>query len=525
METMRGASHAPKHLPRRDFLKLSLGAAGYTRLALGGAAGAGLFAAVAPTTPAAAQTGEVIVAMPRPIRAVDARLHVSTEEQQPFVHLYDGLTWMDETLEVQPALAESWESVDPNTWRFTLRQGVKFHNGEDFTAESVKFSFDQYVSMDPPYNYIYLWDETWPPEVEVEGPDSVIIRTPAPSPILLRWITRIGMLPQAALEPGYAEAPIGTGPFKFVEWKLGESVTVEAFEGYWNGAPRIERITWRTIPEAASRLAALQAGEIDLAWDVPPDRLGELTPPDFTVLENPTSQIGTLPINFRNPDAPVADVRVRRALTMAIDGPGLIEALLAGKAIPSRGLAPQVVYAAADTGGYPPRDVEAAKALLAEAGYPDGFELNIMFSPGEFPQDTAIIEAIMGQLSEIGVTANLQEFDGAEFLERIDTPDWDVANDGAGAWMGDAQFFLDAAGNVPGYTSAEVDALIEDASAAGDPKRRVELLGQAQQIVWDDVPFLWSFDRVSLHGLNARVTGAQFIPTNRVAFHKAEITE
>ena len=504
-------------LLRRDMLKLGLGLA---------SAGVGLGGALPPlaqTQRAAAQSTGIVVAMPRPIRAIDARLHVSTEEQQPFVHLFDGLTWMDESLDVRPALAESWESVDPQTWRFKIRQGVKFHNGEDFTAESVKFSFDQYVNMDPPYNYIYLWDAAWPPEVEVESDDTVVIRTPAPSPVLLRWITRFGMLPQAATDPGFAEAPIGTGPYKFVEWALGESVTVEAFPDYWDGAPKIERITWRTIPEAASRLAALQAKEIDLAWDVPPEQLDQLTPPDFTVLENPTSQVGTVPFNFRNAESPIADVRVRRAMTMAIDGQGLIDALLAGKAIASRGLAPQVVYAAADTGGYPARDVEGAKALLAEAGYPDGFDATIIFSAGEFPQDTAIMEAIMGQLSEIGINATLTEFDGAEFLERRDAPDWDFTNDGAGAWMGDAQFFIDSAGNVGAFESDEVVSLVAQASSAASEEERVKILGEAQQMIWDEVPYLWSFDRVSLHGMNARVVGAEFIPTNRVAFHRAEL--
>jgi ABC-type transport system substrate-binding protein len=522
-ERFRAQDRVPGHVTRRGMLKLCLGATGATRLVAGSSA-TGLLAALSRAAGANAQSADVTVAMPVAPGTLDTRRARAIAEQQLYFALYDPLVDLDPNVEVRARLAESWESVDPNTWRFTLRQGVKFHNGEDFTAESVKFTVEQFVNMDPPYYYIYLWGAAWPPAVEVEADDSVLIRTPEPSPILPRLMTRIGMLPQAATDPNFAEAPIGTGPFTFVEWVKGDRVVLDANPEYWDGAPRIGRLIWRTIPDEAARMAALEAGEIQLAWDPPPDRLGELTPPEFGMLETPSTGLGQMLLNFRNPDAPIADVRVRRALSLAIDGQELIDALLAGKAIPAIGPAPAACFGALDAGGYPPRDVDAARALLAEAGYADGLELTMIFTAGEFARDTEIAEAIIGQLSEIGVTVNFEELDSGQYSERRATPDWDIANNSSTGWTGDAEFFVSNVKNSIGYPSAELDRLVAEGAASGDPEIRVERLKQAEQLLWDDVPYMWSFDIVIVDGIAGGLQGVELIPTNWVFMQDAEMT-
>jgi ABC-type transport system substrate-binding protein len=509
-------------LPRRDLLKLGLGATGIAGLAAGGS-GAGLLAMLSRPEVAHAQSAEATVAFQNAPGTLDARLARTTEEHLLYFSLYDSLVDMDTNVDIRGRLAESWEQADANSWRFKLRPGVTFHNGEPFTAETVKFTLEQYASMDPPYYYVYLWGAAWPPTVEIEADDSVLIRTPGPSAIVPRLLTKIGMLPQAAADPGFAEAPIGTGPLKFAEWAKGDRVVLDANPDYWDGAPSLNRLIWRTIPDAAARLAALQAGEIQLALDPPPDRLGELTAPEFGVLETPSTGAGQILTNFRNADAPIADVRVRRALTLGIDGQGLIDALLAGKGIPAVGPAPATSFGALDAGGYPPRDVEAARALLAEAGYPDGLELTMIFSAGEFSRDTEIAEAIIGQLSEIGVTVNLEELDAGQFSERRTTPDWDLASNSSTGWTGDASWYVTNVNNSMGYPSEELNRLVEEGAASGDAEKRVALLKEAQQLLWDDVPFAWSFDVVIAHGISGALQGVELIPNQWLYMRHAEL--
>lgn len=508
---------------RRDLLKLGLGSLGLTRLAATGSGLAGLLALGSTAEHAAAQSADVTVAMPVAPGTLDTRLARSISEQQLYFSLYDPLVDFDPKVEIRGRLAESWESVDPSTWRFKLRQGVKFHNGEDFTAETVKFTIDQFTSMDPPYYYVYLWGAAWPPTVEIEADDSVLINTPAPSPLLPRLMSRIGMLPSTAADPGFADAPVGTGPFKLVEWVKGDQVVLESNAEYWDGAPEIGRLIWRTIPDDSSRMAALQAGEIQVAWDPSIDRLAELTPPQFQVIEAPSTGLGQILINFRNPDSPIADVRVRQALTLAIDGQGLIDALLAGRAIPSIGPAPAASYGALDAGGYPPRDVEAARALLAEAGHADGIELTMIFTEGEFARDTEIAEAIIAQLSEAGVTVNFEEMDSGQYSERRTTPNWDLANNSSTGWTGDAEFFVVNVKNSIGYPSDELDRLVAEGAASGNPEERLSKLQEAQQLLWDDVPYAWNFDLVIVNGAAGNLQGVELIPTNWLYMRKASL--
>jgi ABC-type transport system substrate-binding protein len=504
-------------------MKMGLGAAASARLLAAGSGAVGMLAAVARPGLAGAQSNELTIAMPVAPGTLDTRRARAIAEQQLYFALYDPLVDFDPDVALRPRLAESWEQVDPRTWRFTLREGVKFHNGEDFNAETVKFTIDQFVNMDPPYYYIYLWGASWPPAVEVESDTSVVITTQAPSPILPRLLTRVGMLPQAATDPNFGDAPIGTGPFTFVEWAKGDQVIVDANPDYWDGAPPIGRVIWRTIPDEAARMAALQAGEIQLAWDAPPDRLAELSSPEFGVLEAPSTGLGQMLFNFRNPDSPIADVRVRRALSLAVDGNGLIEALLAGKAIPAIGPAPAACFGSLDAGGYPPRDVEAAQALLEEAGYAAGFELTLIFTAGEFSRDTEIAEAIIGQLSELGVIVNFEELDSGQYSERRATPDWDIANNSSTGWTADAEFFINNVKNSIGYPSDELDRLVAEGAATGNDEERVAKLHEAQQLLWDDVPFLWSFDLVIVDGISGNLQGVELIPTNWIFLQNATL--
>lgn len=490
------------------------------------AAPAATSASQAASAPAPASTKPVVIAMPRDIGALDARRHRTVDEQNVFFQLYDSLLDLDTKLQLRPRLAESFEMVDPLTWRFKLRQGVKFTNGEDFTAENVKFTVEQFASLDPPYYYINLWGPGWPPSAVVESPTSVLIKTKQPIPILPRLMTRFGMLPiKAATDASYADNPITTGPYKLAQWQKGVQVILDANPNYWKGAPKIPRLIYKAIPDDSTRVTALEAGEVDVAWSIPADRAAKLAPAKLTTLESASVNLGQLIFNFRNPKSPIADVKVRKAMTMAIDGKGIIDAILMGKANPSKGPAPMAAAGAADVGGYPARDVAGAKKLLADAGYPSGVTVNMIADQGEFPKDVEIMEAVIGQLKEAGVTLNLEQMEAGQYSQRRATPNWDTAANGVGGWTGDAEFFFGIFTTASGYTSKVVDDLLAKGNAAGDANKRFDFLKQAQQAMWDDVPYLWSYELLWLHGISKRIQGAQLVPNGWLLLDAAQATD
>ncbi|SEQ10695.1 peptide/nickel transport system substrate-binding protein/glutathione transport system substrate-binding protein [Devosia sp. YR412] len=457
-------------------------------------------------------------------RVIDARVHRSTIEQNVFMQLYDGLVDFDEELNIRPRLATEWEQVDPLTWRFTLREGVTFHNGEAFNAEAVKFSIEQYAELDPPYLYISNWEPGWPPSAEVESELVVLIRTPAPLPNLPRLLMRIGMLPPVAtLEPTFGEKPVGTGPFMLAEWRPGESLTLAANPNYWDGAPEVAELRFIPIEDASARMAALQAGEVDYIWNVPLDRIAELEG-NFNILrvDRPLTN-NLIAFNFNAPNSPVANVQVREALKYAFDGKLIIEALLGGLAVAGTGPTPSAAYGAYDGPGYPDRDIEKAKTLLAEAGYPDGFTLTLIAQPASFTNLTSIVETLQADFAEIGVTLNYEELDQGQMNERADTDTWDIRTDGTTGATGEAVYFYNTAKRNMGFESEAADTLLAQANEAGDTPEREELMAQAMKAWWELVPWLWSFESPLMHASVKELEGVELIPNNWTLMRHAKL--
>jgi peptide/nickel transport system substrate-binding protein len=516
---------------RREFLGLGFAAIGGASLVLPCASRAHAAAQPDKAAPSAAKRGKTItLAYPRHISTIDPRRNRITDEVNTYLHVYDPLVTMNQKLEVVPALAESWERVDLSTWRFRLRKGpIKFHNGEVFSAENVKFTVEQIAKLDPPYFYRSLWGGGWPPSAQIENAGSVLLKTPKPLPILPRLITRFGMLPLEATkdEKKYADNPVGTGPFRFVEWKKGERMVLETNPNYWRGASKIERLVYLGLPDDAARSTALEAGEIDMAWNLPPERVVRL-PQSVGVIEVGSLNLGHFAFNFyriaKDPKSPIANVEVRRALTYAVDGKQIVQHILGGKGSSSRAPSPMLSWGTPDCGGFPDRDVAKAKSLLSKAGYGSGLQLNLIINEGKFPKVTEISEAVVGQLAEVGVTIKLEQLEGGMFLQRSMGPDWDLQSCGTSGWTGDAEFFIGNLETTIGYKSAAVaDALAKGAAAPSD-KQRLPLLQQALKLMWDDVPNLWAFDVVWLHGLAKRVQGAMMIPNGWLMVDRADVT-
>jgi peptide/nickel transport system substrate-binding protein len=537
-----------RRITRRRFLGLSATTAAGLFLAACGAPPAAP-TQPAPTQPAAATTAAVApapTAIPKPTTPVDAPLSTGpvrvaaaraisaldgvgggVQSTTAALQLYDSLTELDPKLQLRPGLAESWEIVNPTTTRFKLRQGVKFHNGEVFDANSVKFSIERLVALQPVYTYAAQWVSGWPPSVEIENPYSVLIKTPKPQPIVARLLCRVPMQPaSAAGNADFFKKAIGTGPFKFVDWTPGQKLTIEANKDYYKGAPKISRIVYDTITDQSARLAAFQAGEYEYVVEIPFDRIKDVAANDkFSVSETPTIGLDFIAFNGRAvKPSPAADPKIRKALTYAIDQQAIRDSILSGKGDLLKGPAPALVIAAVDAGGFPKRDVAMAKKLLSDAGY-DGTEVKFMATGNEILKELEIAEAIVAQLKEAGVTVKFEQLEGAAFTQRRPTPNWDLMTNGVpGSFTGEAQYHYLQLRTQQGWVSAKVDALLAQADdPANNAQQRLDLIQQAMKQLWDEVPYLWAIGKVTANGSVKKLKDVEFIPINWQNFRGARL--
>lgn len=338
-------------------------------------------------------------------------------------NIYDGIVDRDgNTGEYFPALAEEWENIDELTWRFKLKEGVKFHNGADFNAESVKFSID-YI-LDEANNSFYRSRWVNVQEVKIISPYEVEIITSIPFPALLDYVAADLLI----MEPGYiaevgleeaAKKPVGTGAYKFVDWSRDNYLKLEAFDDYWRGVPTIKNVEFRYIPEFSSRLSAILSGEIDLFKNVPVNAVEKIkSSDDLGIEEASSSRINYLALNTFH-DGPLQDEKVRKAINYAVDVDELLNSILDGYGTKMTGPLSQINegYVETDDYGYNP---DKAIELLKEAGYdPKSLVLSLETPSGRYPMDTQIAQGIASQLQRIGITVNVQVNEWGTHLEKI----------------------------------------------------------------------------------------------------------
>lgn len=511
---------------RRRLLQAAGMAAAGTALAVPGRAGAAGRPVAAGARRLAQSAGQLTYASARPLFTFDPRLVQTTEEMGLMQHVCEPLVRLDAQMNLAPGLATAWEPVDATTWRFTLQSGVTFSNGEPFDAEAVKFSIEEYRRTGEAYPWFYLWPGELP-EVEIVDPQTVLLKSSVTIGAAPRNLAILFMLPpQATANGDFAQKPIGTGPYVVTANEPDVRLELTTNPTYWGGAPAIQTIVYRPIPDPSARMVAIQTGEVDVVGSIPPDLVPSLRDSaDLTIYQEPGVRIAHYPFNFRRTDSPIADLRVRRALSLAIDGPTIIEAILAGAGQELKGPVPSILFAAADLGGYPPADPEQAKALLAEAGYPDGYELHMIFTPGEFIKDREVTEAVQGMLDQAGVRLRIEELEGGAYSERRTTADWEIAINGFSTMNGDPGFFLAwATGPTTfGYDDQATKDVITQALETVDDAERAALLQQAQQAYWEDAPYLWGYTQTDTVAVSNRASGVQPLSTGWISFHGATL--
>jgi len=405
----------------------------------------------------------------------------------------------------QPWLATEWSvSDDGLVWTFKLRNDVTFHNGEPFNAEAVKYTFDQAMTIEGSSQTNVINELA---SMNVVDDSTIELVTNRTNPIFLSQIAHVFIMPPKYTDEvglGFSEAPVGTGAFTFVEWVKDDHVTVEKNPDWWNGEPQVDRITFRTIPEASSRVASLLAGETDIVEVIPFDAIAQIkADPNLSVLDR-LGQITYIGLDTLR-GLPTADVRVRQAMNYAVDAQAIAEFVLSGRAqaVPG-GLWPV-------SPGWDPNlpfynDKDKARELLAEAGYPDGFEIKFTIAQIQgLLQYKEVAQAVQADLAEVGITANIEELEtqamfdayAAKELEMYYFP-WRSNPEAARHF----NTLLHSQTRGYYYANPEMDVLIDNFMTEMDPAKRYEDGKVLNAFVYEEAPWIFMYVEQEGFGVN-----------------------
>jgi peptide/nickel transport system substrate-binding protein len=432
--------------------------------------------------------------------------------------LYNGLTRIDETGQLRPGLAESWRWLNDRVFQLRLRRGVTFQNGEAFDASVVKWNIDRVLN---PETKAPVKDRI-PTVVGAEVVDGLTVNlvNSGPSGLLPRALAAIFQIPpayyQAKGATEFVRLPVGTGPFRFVAGTPGDNQTLEPFAGYWEGAPRLRQVFMRVMKEDGARVAALEAGDVDMIQNVPPDQVKRLTGAGYEIVwELMARQHFVVANSVLEGGGPFKDPRVRQALNHAVDKEAILSRLFFGYGKVAEG---QFVDSRA--AGYNkalkrfPYNPARAKELLAAAGFGGGITTPIPFwaTQGVYPKDKETIEAIAGYLADVGVNVQINQVEWAKFTEAYYGSKMNGLN--LQGWnyfpVMDADFIIThykTSNKPPWYGNEKFDDVYRRSTVATDPAQRQGLLEEAQQILHDDPPGLYLLHPPDMFAVTRKVQG------------------
>jgi peptide/nickel transport system substrate-binding protein len=475
-------------------------------------------AILAGVTPAVAQT--LTIGAAAPATSLDPHFYNSSPTTNLATHFFEMLVARDAQARPVAALAESWRAVSETTWEFKLRPGVKWHDGRDFTAEDVAFSLARVPAVpNSPGSFAPMVRAIT--RVEVVDPLTVRLHTAAPHPLLPNELGSISIVSKHAGEGKNTEdynggrATVGTGPYRFASYTVGDRVEMVRNDTHWAGRPDWERVSYRFIPNDGARTAALLAGDVDLMDQVPAtdsarlrqDRRVQLSEiPGFRLLYMQVDHSRDAEPPFVTDNAgramtpnPFKDVRVRRAMSMAINRQAIVDRVMEGAARPTGQFLPEGVFSWNPTIPVPTFDPEGAKALLAQAGYPDGFRMT-MHSPNDrYPNDAKVAQAVAQMWTRVGLRTQVDALPWASFSGRSARQEFGVRLAGGASVTGEASYPLTTTigtftsngrrggTNVGRYTNPELDAMVDRAAATVDDTAREALLRDALKLAMDDV--------------------------------------
>lgn len=414
-------------------------------------------------------------------------------------HLYDTLAMVDRDLKIIPQLATEWNNVDPTTWDVTIRSGATFTNGEPVTANDVAASI-KYGAQSNSQSFFSPWKNA-----EAQDDQTVRISTNGPNPSFESVLTRVFVMPASVLDSDpdqLCTEPVGSGPYEFKEWRKGQDITMVARPDHYLN-PQIDEIIIKAVPEGSTRVNMLLSGDADLIANVPTDSLDQIESNDGTkLLSEPGIRRVVNVIDTR--EAPFDDVRVRQAMAHAVDMNAIVDTVLGGHgSVAVAGRPSLSPYADKDLQPYS-YDPAKAKALLAEAGYPDGFTFDYHYPTGRWLKDSEVAQAIAGYLAEVGIRAELKTTQYETFFG-----DWSSGKYSGMSMIGVIDFdgspastsnlFLASDGPWSfSWSDPKFDELLQAASVEIDEDKAIPLFQEMEGIIHDQAIWCCGYDQDEL---------------------------
>ena len=473
-----------------------------------------------PSSAGAQAKDTLTVALVSHAPTLDPHMHFERVGILVNINMFDSLLHRSAKLEFEPSLATSWKALNDTTWEFKLRKGVKFHNGETMTAEDVKFSFDRVLEpgkekkKSPQYGNIRAIKD-----VKIVNADTIHIVTDKPFPLLLERLVFFPIVPKKHVEKVGDEAfgstaAVGTGPWKFVEWKRDQHIRLEAFDQHWRGKPAFKHLVFRAIPEFATQVAELKTGGIDLMREVSADLLPDIkNHPATTISTTPILRVHYVALDMRS--APFDKKAARQAANYAIDKQAVIQKMMAGL---GRQVATVVQPPAFghDASIQPfPYDPKKAKELLAQAGFPNGTDITL-HSSGVATRP--IFEAIGQMLTEVGLRTTVKMWDPGPAWNKFFQAEGKATHGTYGTWGNYSVFDADAVlhplyHTEPGgwigkhYARVEgLDKLIDEARGSVDQPKRKQIYSRIQAMIREEAPSIFLWTQNDTLGLSKKVS-------------------
>ncbi|MEM8552872.1 MAG: ABC transporter substrate-binding protein, partial [Pseudomonadota bacterium] len=467
-----------------------------------------------------AEPNTLTVGLASEATSIDPHVHNLTPNSQIGKQIFDNLINQGPRQELLPGLATEWGPIDDLTWEFKLREGVTFHDGAPFTADDVVCTFERVpnVPNSPSSFELYTKGKT----VKKIDDFTIHITTEDPYPLMANDVSTISIISDevgcgaTTEEFNNGTAAFGTGPWKFVEYVPGDRIVLEANENYWDGAPAFDKVVLKPIKSGPARVAALLAGDVDLINDVPTTDLERLRSDDaIDIFQGPSNRVIYLHMDQFREDSPfvsakdgsdiknpLLDQRVRLAISKAIHREAIRDRVMEGQSVPAGQLLPEGFFGVSPNLEPLAYDAEGAKALLAEAGYPDGFALTMHGPNDRYINDARILEAIAQMMNRIGIAAQVETLPRSVFFSRAsrggpdNTPEFSFILAGWGAGSGEASSPLRSlirtggASNRGRHSNPEIDAVIDEALRTVDEEGRQELLAKATEMAIEEVAII-----------------------------------
>jgi len=468
--------------------------------------------------PATAQSGALVVAIDSDISSLDIS-DAATFNTGVFL----GINVFDRLFEygpggLVPKLATAWStSPDGLTWTFHLRKGVKFHDGTPFDADAVKFNFDRLLRTPQLRQSAKLRGVV---RVETDGPYTVRVVTDRPLPALVGNLVHpaAGAIqsPTAVKDKKF---PVGTGPFLLKEWVPGDHILLEANPNYWDGAPNVKRIFIRLVPEAGTRVNLLRSGQAHISVALLPIHAKELEGTPGVRVVAPKSA-GWRFVGLNNSKKPFDNVAVRQALNYAVDKQAIVEKLFLGLTRAADSPYGSAMWSFIGGNGYPYNPTKA-KELLAQAGYPGGFEATYLAAPTDAPLAAEVAQALQAYLGAVGVTMHIRSMEPAVLLQEVFKPMADNKVEMYQYWYGGAdpdtlRILLDSREWPPGrngsfYKDPAVDSLFEQGATTANSAKRKAIYQDVQRQVMKSAPWIFLFEERRMDGVRTNLRGITYI--------------